>query len=41
MAGLIDLVRRGELHKGESLVFIHTGGVAGMFAEAQAASLQF
>ena len=41
MAGLIDLVRCGELHKGESLVFIHTGGVPGMFAEAQVASLQF
>lgn len=41
MAGLIDLSRKGELHKGENVIFIHTGGVPGMFAEAQIASLQF
>ncbi|MEA3238795.1 MAG: D-cysteine desulfhydrase family protein [Candidatus Bipolaricaulota bacterium] len=40
MAGLIDLVKRGKLHKGENVIFIHTGGVPGMFAEAQVASLQ-
>ncbi|HDL85981.1 MAG TPA: pyridoxal-phosphate dependent enzyme, partial [Candidatus Acetothermia bacterium] len=41
MAGLIDLIRHGELRKGENVIFIHTGGVPGMFAEAQVASLQF
>ena len=32
MAGLIDLVRRGAFAPGENVVFIHTGGVAGLFA---------
>ena len=41
MAGLIDLIHTGELHKGENVIFIHTGGVPGMFAEAQMASMQF
>jgi L-cysteate sulfo-lyase len=31
MAGLIDLIRRGEFKKGENLVFVHTGGSAGLF----------
>ena len=26
MAGLVDLVRQGELKAGENVVFIHTGG---------------
>ena len=41
MAGLIDLIRHGELRKGENVIFIHAGGVPGMFAEARVASLQF
>ena len=41
MAGLIDLIRRGVLRKKENVVFIHTGGVPGMFAEGQVANLQF
>ena len=32
MAGLIDLVRKGEFTKGQNLVFIHTGGSAALFA---------
>ena len=32
MAGLIDLVRRGEFGKKETLVFWHTGGSAALFA---------
>ena len=32
MAGLIDLVRNGSLRKGETVVFIHTGGSAALFA---------
>ncbi|MGE0722953.1 MAG: D-cysteine desulfhydrase [Alphaproteobacteria bacterium] len=32
MDGLIDLVRKGAYRKGENVVFIHTGGQAGLFA---------
>jgi L-cysteate sulfo-lyase len=32
MAGLIDLIRKGALAKGETIVFLHTGGAAGLFA---------
>jgi D-cysteine desulfhydrase family pyridoxal phosphate-dependent enzyme len=32
MAGLIDLVRRGELGPGQTVVFIHTGGTPALFA---------
>jgi L-cysteate sulfo-lyase len=31
MAGLIDLIRRGAFTKGQNVVFIHTGGSAGLF----------
>lgn len=31
-AGLIDLVRKGHFRKGENVVFVHTGGSAGLFA---------
>jgi L-cysteate sulfo-lyase len=31
MAGLIDLVHKGEFRKGQNIVFIHTGGSAGLF----------
>jgi L-cysteate sulfo-lyase len=31
MAGLIDLVRKGQFAKGQNVVFIHTGGSAGLF----------
>lgn len=34
MAGLIDLVRRGEFRKGETILFWHTGGSAALFAYA-------
>ncbi len=30
-AGLIDLIRKGHFRKGEHVVFIHTGGAAGLF----------
>ncbi|MGP9821140.1 D-cysteine desulfhydrase [Salinarimonas sp. NSM] len=30
-AGLIDLVRKGRFAKGERIVFLHTGGSAGLF----------
>lgn len=32
MAGLIDLVKRGEIRKDENIVFIHTGGTPALFA---------
>ena len=31
MAGLIDLIRRGEIGKQERVVFLHTGGSVGLF----------
>jgi L-cysteate sulfo-lyase len=31
MAGLIDLIRKGEIAKDETVVFLHTGGQAGLF----------
>ena len=31
MAGLIDLVRKGQFKKGQNIVFIHTGGSAALF----------
>jgi L-cysteate sulfo-lyase len=32
MAGLIDLVRKKAFGKDENIVFVHTGGQAGLFA---------
>jgi L-cysteate sulfo-lyase len=32
MSGLIDLVRQGSFGKDENIVFVHTGGQAGLFA---------
>jgi L-cysteate sulfo-lyase len=34
MAGLIDLIRKGEIGKGETVVFLHTGGSVGLFGYA-------
>ena len=31
MAGMIDLIRRGEFRKDERVVFLHTGGAVGLF----------
>lgn len=31
MAGLIDLIRKGEIGKTERVVFLHTGGAVGLF----------
>jgi L-cysteate sulfo-lyase len=31
MAGLIDLIRRGQYRKDENVVFLHTGGSVGLF----------
>ncbi len=35
MAGLIDLIRKGRFSQGENLVFIHTGGSAGLWGYRQ------
>ncbi|RZS79814.1 D-cysteine desulfhydrase [Phyllobacterium myrsinacearum] len=35
MSGLIDLVRKGHFRKGETVVFIHTGGQIGLTAYAK------
>jgi L-cysteate sulfo-lyase len=31
MAGLIDLIRKGEIRKNERVIFLHTGGAVGLF----------
>ena len=31
MAGLIDLIRKGQYVKGQNIVFLHTGGAVGLF----------
>ena len=36
LAGLIDLIYRGEYTKGQNLVFLHTGGSAGLFGYVDA-----
>ena len=35
MAGVIDLIRRGEFGRDETIVFWHTGGAAALFAYAE------
>jgi L-cysteate sulfo-lyase len=34
LAGMIDYIREGRFTKGQKIVFLHTGGVAGLFAYA-------
>jgi D-cysteine desulfhydrase len=38
-AGLIDLIRQGELKKGETVVFWHTGGQPALFADRYAGQI--
>jgi len=40
MAGLLDLARKGVFRPGEVVVFVHTGGVPGLFADRQLPYLQ-
>lgn len=40
MAGLIDLIRRGEIGSQETVVFLHTGGAPGLFAHAAALAVE-
>ncbi|MBL6458257.1 D-cysteine desulfhydrase [Belnapia sp. T6] len=39
MAGLIDLIQRGQFTKGQNVVFLHTGGQAGLFGYPEAFGL--
>ncbi|NOG71316.1 D-cysteine desulfhydrase [Roseicella sp. DB1501] len=39
MAGLIDLIRKGRFGKEENVVFLHTGGQAGLFGYPEAFNL--
>jgi len=39
LAGMIDLVRRGEFSEAENIVFLHTGGSAALFAYADQLNL--
>ncbi len=39
LAGMIDLVRRGEFSDAENIVFLHTGGSAALFAYADQLNL--
>ena len=34
LAGMIDYIRKGHFAQGQKIVFLHTGGVAGLFAYA-------
>jgi len=40
MAGLIDLVRKGYFRNEDTIVFVHTGGIPGLFASEQMAFFQ-
>ncbi len=40
MAGLIDLVRNGKFQNDDVVVFLHTGGVPGLFADEQMETFQ-
>jgi L-cysteate sulfo-lyase len=39
LAGMIDYIRKGRIEKGQKIVFLHTGGVAGLFAYADILAL--
>ena len=39
LAGMIDYVREGRFSKGQKIVFLHTGGSAGLFAYADSLTL--
>ena len=39
-AGLIDLIERGQLGSDEPIIFLHTGGLPALFAQAQLNALQ-
>tara|TARA_R110002096_G_scaffold358762_2_gene551851 strand:+ start:797 stop:1795 length:999 start_codon:yes stop_codon:yes gene_type:complete len=39
LAGMIDYIREGRFKQGQSIIFLHTGGSAGLFAYADTLSL--
>jgi L-cysteate sulfo-lyase len=39
LAGMIDYVRQGRFDKSQRIVFLHTGGAAGLFAYADILNL--
>jgi len=39
LAGMIDYIRKGRFRSGQNIVFLHTGGSAGLFAYADALAL--
>ena len=39
MAGLIDLIGKGQFGKDENVVFVHTGGQVGLFGYPDAFGL--
>lgn len=39
LAGMIDYIREGRFRQGQSIVFLHTGGSAGLFAYADTLTL--
>jgi 1-aminocyclopropane-1-carboxylate deaminase/D-cysteine desulfhydrase-like pyridoxal-dependent ACC family enzyme len=39
LSGLIDLIRRGDIRRGERVLFWHTGGVPALFADRYAGDL--
>jgi L-cysteate sulfo-lyase len=40
LAGMIDYVRKGRFTAGQKIVFLHTGGVAGLFAYADILNIE-
>ena len=40
LAGMIDLIQKGRFKSGENIVFLHTGGSAGLFGYVEDLSLQ-
>lgn len=40
LAGMIDYIRQGRIGKGSTVVFLHTGGAAGLFAYADTLDLE-
>ena len=39
LAGMIDYIRQGRFSKSDTIVFLHTGGAAGLFAYADTLNL--
>ena len=33
--GMLDMIRRGKIAKGSTVIFLHTGGTTALFSEAE------